>query len=51
MIPELLPGLDGAPKGRGPWLARQVADRSAVTGGAPGTDAAGAVVTVAVRLR
>ncbi|MEU5305192.1 ATP-binding protein [Streptomyces noursei] len=53
VIPELLPGLDGAPKGRGLWLARLVADRFAV---APGTgteteEAQGAVVTVAVRLR
>ncbi|MFJ9618702.1 ATP-binding protein [Streptomyces noursei] len=53
VIPELLPGLDGAPKGRGLWLARLVADRFAV---APGTgteteEAQGTVVTVAVRLR
>ncbi|MFB7632210.1 ATP-binding protein [Streptomyces sp. NPDC056149] len=50
VIPELLPGLDGAPKGRGLWLARLVTDRFAV---APGTGAAGrqgAVVTVAVKL-
>ncbi|MFK0295747.1 ATP-binding protein [Streptomyces sp. NPDC090442] len=50
VIPELLPGLDGAPKGRGLWLARLVTDRFAV---APGTGTAGrqgAVVTVAVKL-
>ena len=51
VIPELLPGLDGAPKGRGLWLARLVADRFAVTGGAPWTGPPGAVVTIAVRLR
>ncbi|MGW1377413.1 ATP-binding protein [Streptomyces sp. NPDC002446] len=48
VIPELLPGLDGATKGRGLWLARLVADRFTVTAAAPG---AGAVVTLAVRLR
>ncbi|MEV0372083.1 ATP-binding protein [Streptomyces sp. NPDC050636] len=36
VIPELLPGLDGATKGRGLWLARLVADRFAVAAG-PGT--------------
>ncbi|MFJ9416623.1 ATP-binding protein [Streptomyces sp. NPDC101227] len=56
VIPELLPGLDGAPKGRGLWLARLVADRFAVSAGtavagAADADNAGAVVTVAVRLR
>ncbi|MFE7316970.1 ATP-binding protein [Streptomyces sp. NPDC057555] len=51
VIPELLPGLDGAPEGRGLWLARLVTDRFAIT---PGTDTGGrcgAVVTVAIRLR
>ncbi|MFG2136499.1 ATP-binding protein [Streptomyces sp. NPDC048650] len=56
VIPELLPGLDGAPKGRGLWLARLVADRFAVAPGgaaaeAADGDGAGSVVTVAVRLR
>ncbi|REK85958.1 ATP-binding protein [Streptomyces inhibens] len=51
VIPELLPGLDGATKGRGLWLARLVADRFAVAAGAPGTGMTGAVVTLAVRLR
>lgn len=54
VIPELLPGLDGAPKGRGLWLARLVADRFAVASGTAGNGAgagaAGTVVTVAVRL-
>lgn len=53
VIPELLPGLDGATKGRGLWLARLVADRFAVCAGADatsGTGRAGAVVTLAVRL-
>ncbi|MGY5125354.1 ATP-binding protein [Streptomyces nigrescens] len=51
VIPELLPGLDGATQGRGLWLARLVADRFTVAGGAAGTGATGAVVTLAVRLR
>ncbi|MFF4699197.1 ATP-binding protein [Streptomyces chattanoogensis] len=56
VIPELLPGLDGAPKGRGLWLARLVADRFAVAAGTAATgaadaDDAGTTVTVAVRLR
>ncbi|UKY48845.1 ATP-binding protein [Streptomyces inhibens] len=51
VIPELLPGLDGATKGRGLWLARLVADRFAVAAEAPGTGMTGAVVTLAVRLR
>ncbi|MFI9048785.1 ATP-binding protein [Streptomyces sp. NPDC053427] len=56
VIPELLPGLDGAPKGRGLWLARLVADRFAVCAGTSATgtadgDNAGTTVTVAVRLR
>ncbi|AOP51160.1 ATP-binding protein [Streptomyces lydicus] len=50
VIPELLPGLDGAPKGRGLWLARLVADRFAVSATAPEAGATGAVVTLAVRL-
>ncbi|MGP3978219.1 ATP-binding protein [Streptomyces sp. 8N114] len=46
VIPELLPGLDGATSGRGLWLARLVTDRLTVA------DAAGqgSVVTFAVRL-
>ncbi|GAA2638157.1 ATP-binding protein [Streptomyces axinellae] len=46
VIPELLPGLDGAPTGRGLWLAKLVTDRLTVddTGGQ------GSVVTFAVRL-
>ncbi|GEB51926.1 ATP-binding protein [Streptomyces sp. NHF165] len=49
VIPELLPGLDGAHTGRGLWLARLVTDRLTI---APndGPDAKGAVVTLAVRL-
>ncbi|MFI0789327.1 ATP-binding protein [Streptomyces lydicus] len=50
VIPELLPGLDGGPKGRGLWLARLVADRFAVSATAPEAGATGAVVTLAVRL-
>ncbi|ARF54229.1 ATP-binding protein [Streptomyces gilvosporeus] len=55
VIPELLPGLDGAPNGRGLWLARLVADRFAVTdapaaAGAEDRERTGALVTVAVRL-
>ncbi|MFG2893422.1 ATP-binding protein [Streptomyces sp. NPDC048248] len=50
VIPELLPGLDGAPKGRGLWLARLVTDRFAVAAGTADTGLGGAVVTVAVRL-
>ncbi|WP_399122420.1 ATP-binding protein [Streptomyces sp. N2A] len=51
VIPELLPGLDGAPKGRGLWLARLVADRFSVASGPAGTGMPGAEVTLAVRLR
>lgn len=47
VIPELLPGLDGAPTGRGLWMARLVADRLSIAAG----PAAGTVVTLAVRLR
>ncbi|WP_326689101.1 MULTISPECIES: ATP-binding protein [unclassified Streptomyces] len=46
VIPELLPGLDGAPTGRGLWLAKLVTDRLTV-GDAGGQ---GSVVTFAVRL-
>ncbi|MGI5467503.1 ATP-binding protein [Streptomyces sp. CA-132043] len=46
VIPELLPGLDGAPTGRGLWMARLVADRLSITPG----PADGAMVTLAVRL-
>ncbi|MFI8996672.1 ATP-binding protein [Streptomyces sp. NPDC053542] len=46
VIPEVLPGLDGAPTGRGLWMARLVADRLTIAAGA----AAGAVVTLAVRV-
>ncbi|NGO72585.1 ATP-binding protein [Streptomyces boncukensis] len=46
VIPELLPGLDGAPTGRGLWLAKLVTDRFTV--GAAGRT--GALVTLAVRL-
>ncbi|OKH98566.1 regulator [Streptomyces sp. CB02923] len=52
VIPELLPGLDGAHQGRGLWLARLVADRFAVRAGdaeAPGSR--GAEVTLAVRVQ
>ncbi|TJZ44211.1 ATP-binding protein [Streptomyces piniterrae] len=41
VIPELLPGLDGATKGRGLWLARLVADRFAVAAGPGAVGAAG----------
>ncbi|MBB5935372.1 ATP-binding protein [Streptomyces zagrosensis] len=46
VIPDLLPGLDGAPSGRGLWLTRLVSDRLAISAGA-----IGAVVTLAMRLR
>ncbi|POX37865.1 ATP-binding protein [Streptomyces sp. Ru73] len=46
VIPELLPGLDGAPTGRGLWMARLVADRLTIDRGPVG----GAVVTLAIRL-
>ncbi|KAA6224448.1 ATP-binding protein [Streptomyces albofaciens JCM 4342] len=52
VIPELLPGLDGAHNGRGLWLARLVADRFTVRAGAGGTPGArGAEVILAVRVR
>lgn len=52
VIPELLPGLDGAPTGRGLWLAKLVTDRLSVTGagGAGGGAGSGSLVTFAVRL-
>lgn len=52
VIPELLPGLDGAHNGRGLWLARLVADRFTVRAGTDGTPGArGAEVILAVRVR
>ncbi len=52
VIPELLPGLDGAHHGRGLWLARLVADRFAVRpGDTEVSGARGAEVTLAVRVR
>ncbi|MFE7117178.1 ATP-binding protein [Streptomyces sp. NPDC057654] len=36
VIPEILPGLDGAHAGRGLWLARMVTDRLVIGGGATG---------------
>ncbi|MFH8405675.1 ATP-binding protein [Streptomyces sp. NPDC018019] len=52
VIPELLPGLDGAHHGRGLWLARLVADRFAVRPGADGPNGSrGTEVTLAVRVR
>lgn len=55
VIPELAPGVAGAPAGRGLWLARLITDRLTVTrrtDGADGADGAdsGAVVTLAMRL-
>ncbi|KOG89138.1 ATP-binding protein [Streptomyces varsoviensis] len=63
VIPELLPGLDGAHTGRGLWLARLVTDRLVIDGGAAGASeamgeggapdgvqAVGAVVTLAIRV-
>ncbi|NSC22860.1 ATP-binding protein [Streptomyces albus subsp. chlorinus] len=47
VIPELLPGLDGATSGRGLWLAKLVTDRLSVADSAAGK---GSVVTFAVRL-
>jgi anti-sigma regulatory factor (Ser/Thr protein kinase) len=46
VIPQILPGLDGATSGRGLWLTRLVTDRLAISAGA-----VGAVVTLAMRLR
>jgi len=49
VIPELAPGVAGAPAGRGLWLARLITDRLTVAprceGSGPGT-----VVTLAMRL-
>ncbi|MBU7597680.1 ATP-binding protein [Streptomyces sp. P38-E01] len=45
VIPELLPGLDGAPLGRGLWLATITTDRLTVERGT-----VGAIVTLSVRL-
>lgn len=45
VIPELLPGLDGGPRGRGLWLARLTTDRLTIDAGHPGS-----VVTLAVRI-
>lgn len=46
VIPELLPGLDGATTGRGLWLARLVTDRLSVDP----AHGSGSLVTLAVRL-
>ncbi|MGW7518736.1 ATP-binding protein [Streptomyces sp. NPDC054796] len=46
VIPELAPGVAGAPSGRGLWLARLVTDRLTVEPG----DGSGALVTLVVRL-
>lgn len=45
VIPELLPGLDGGPHGRGLWLARLTTDRLTIEAGQPG-----AVVTLRVTI-
>lgn len=45
VIPELLPGLDGGPGGRGLWLAQLTTDRLTIGSADPG-----AIVTLAVRL-
>lgn len=45
VIPELLPGLDGGPGGRGLWLARLTTDRLTIEAAQPG-----AIVTLGVRL-
>ncbi|GAA2084511.1 hypothetical protein GCM10009801_45720 [Streptomyces albiaxialis] len=49
VIPELLPGLDGATTGRGLWLARLVTDRLTITP-ADKTCGSGSLVTLAVKL-
>ncbi|MEV0260396.1 ATP-binding protein [Streptomyces sp. NPDC050617] len=41
VIPEILPGLDGAHTGRGLWLARMVTDRLVIGSGAGGVGGAG----------
>lgn len=46
VIPKLAPGVDGAPSGRGLWLARLVTDRLTVER----ANGSGAVVTLAVQL-
>ncbi|MEV0281995.1 ATP-binding protein [Streptomyces sp. NPDC050610] len=43
VVPELLPGLDGAHTGRGLWLARLVTDRLVIRGGAMGAAGSPAV--------
>ena len=45
VIPELLPGLDGSPHGRGLWLARLTTDRLTIEAGQPG-----AVVTLNIKI-
>ncbi|UGY92695.1 ATP-binding protein [Streptomyces gobiensis] len=45
VIPELLPGLDGGPGGRGLWLARLTTDRLTIAAAHPG-----AIVTLGVSL-
>lgn len=45
VIPELLPGLDGAPHGRGLWLATITTDRLSIERGTTG-----AIVTLGVTL-
>ena len=49
VIPELLPGLEGATTGRGLWLARLVTDRLTIT---PADQArgSGSLVTLAIKL-
>ncbi|MCZ4123302.1 ATP-binding protein [Streptomyces sp. H39-S7] len=45
VIPELAPGIDGGPAGRGLWLTRLLCDRLVIAAASPG-----AVVTFAMRL-
>lgn len=45
VIPELLPGLDGGPHGRGLWLARLTTDRLTIEAGRPG-----AIVTLRITI-
>ncbi|MCZ4101366.1 ATP-binding protein [Streptomyces sp. SID13666] len=45
VIPELAPGINGGPAGRGLWLTRLLADRLVIAAASPG-----AVVTFAMRL-
>ncbi|MFG3253833.1 ATP-binding protein [Streptomyces sp. NPDC048172] len=49
VIPELLPGLDGATTGRGLWLARLVTDRLTIAA-ADKSCGSGSLVTLAVKL-